>query len=144
MMHEAIDRKKLVLYILLVLPVLLSVTLPVIQVEAAGWIEETVGETARQYDKFPYGNYMLDYYVDTSGDWLPWNWGEGIAKNVSQILYTIANLLWWVVVMVSYFIGWLVQKAYDVDFVSDSVNMISRNIQKISGVSRSGLNSSGL
>lgn len=143
-MHEAIDRKKLVLYILLVLPVLLSVTLPVIQVEAAGWIEETVGETARQYDKFPYGNYMLDYYVDTSGDWLPWNWGEGIAKNVSQILYTIANLLWWVVVMVSYFIGWLVQKAYDVDFISDSVNMISRNIQKISGVSRSGLNNSGL
>lgn len=143
-MLKAIDRKKLFLYALLVLPVLLAVTLSVVQVNAAGWIEETVGETAHQYDKFPYGNYMLDYYVDTSGDWLPWNWGEGIAKDLSQALYGIANLLWWVAAMVSYFIGWLVQKAYDVDFISDSVNLISRNIQRISGVSRSGLNSNGL
>ena len=40
---------------------------------AAGLVDNTVSD-ANAYSKYPLENYQLDFYVDSSWDWLPWNW----------------------------------------------------------------------
>ncbi|MFQ8996139.1 MAG: CD3337/EF1877 family mobilome membrane protein, partial [Agathobaculum sp.] len=43
-----------------------------------------------------------------------------------------------------YFISYLIQQAYDLDFISSAASAIGKNIQLIAGVSASGLDSMGL
>ena len=62
-------------------------------VYGAGLIEETVG-TQNLYSKYALDNYQLDFYVDTGWDWLPWNWTDGIGKQVMYGLYAITNFIW--------------------------------------------------
>ena len=57
---------------------------------AAGLVDDTVN-TANEYSKYPLDNYQLDFYVDTGWDWLPWNWLDGIGKQVMYGLYAITN-----------------------------------------------------
>lgn len=69
-------NKKRVMKILLVLVgtfLLLSVLSMTSQ--AAGLIDETI-DSSNNYSKYPVDNYQLDYFVDSSWDWLPWNWGD--------------------------------------------------------------------
>ena len=48
---------------------------------AAGLVDDTV-DAANEYSKYPLDNYQLDFYVDSGWDWLPWNWLDGIGKQV--------------------------------------------------------------
>ena len=42
--------------------------------EATGLVDDTV-EAGNLYSKYSLNNYQLDFFVDSSWDWLPWNWG---------------------------------------------------------------------
>ncbi len=53
---------------------------------AAGLVDDTV-DAANEYSKYPLDNYQLDFYVDSGWDWLPWNWLDGIGKQVMYGLY---------------------------------------------------------
>ena len=53
---------------------------------AAGLVDNTVSDS-NAYSKYPLENYQLDFYVDSSWDWLPWNWLDGIGKSIQYGLY---------------------------------------------------------
>ena len=46
---------------------------------ATGLVDDTIN-TENLYSKYPLENYQLDFYVDNSWGWLPWNWLDGIGK----------------------------------------------------------------
>ena len=57
---------------------------------ATGLVDDTIN-TENLYSKYPLSNYQLDFYVDNSWSWLPWNWLDGIGKSVQYGLYCITN-----------------------------------------------------
>ena len=109
---------------------------------AAGLVDNTVND-ANAYSKYPLENYQLDFYVDSSWDWLPWNWLDGIGKSIQYGLYAITNFVWTVSLYISNATGYVVQEAYKLDFISDTANSIGKNIQTLAGVTSSGFSSEG-
>lgn len=61
--------------------------------QAAGLVDDTIN-AANEYSKYPLENYQLDFYVDNSWNWLPWNWKDGIGNSVMYGLYLLANVIW--------------------------------------------------
>ena len=57
---------------------------------ATGLVDDTIN-AENLYSKYPLSNYQLDFYVDNSWSWLPWNWLDGIGKSVQYGLYCITN-----------------------------------------------------
>lgn len=109
---------------------------------AAGLIDQTI-DASNEYSKYSMDHYQLDYYVDTTWDWLPWNWKDGIGKQVMYGLFAITNFLWGVNLFVSNATGILIQEAYSIDFIGDASHEIGRNMQEIAGVSSSGISLDG-
>lgn len=114
-----------------------------VQAHAAGLLDETI-DTAHEFSRYPIDNYQLDFYVDSSWDWLPWNWLDGIGKTAQYAIYLFTNFLWTLNLYISNAVGYLIQQAYDLDFISSAASEIGKNIQLIAGVSASGLDSMGL
>lgn len=109
---------------------------------AAGLVDNTVSD-ANAYSQYPLENYQLDFYVDSSWDWLPWNWLDGIGKSIQYGLYAITNFVWTVSLYISNATGYVVQEAYKLDFISDTASSIGKNIQTLAGVTSSGFSSEG-
>ena len=140
------DKKKIVRCLLITLSVILGVLLFLsitgTVAHAAGLVDNTVSD-ANAYSKYPLGNYQLDFYVDSSWDWLPWNWLDGIGKSIQYGLYAITNFVWTVSLYISNATGYVVQEAYKLDFISDTASSIGKNIQTLAGVTSSGFSSEG-
>lgn len=111
-------------------------------VNAVGLIDETI-DASKNYSKYPVDNYQLDYFVDSSWDWLPWNWGDGIGKSVMYGIYALTNLLWLFSIYLSNATGYLVGEAYSLDFISDTTEAIGRNIQTLAGINEHGFMNQG-
>ena len=109
---------------------------------AAGLVDDTV-DAANEYSKYPLDNYQLDFYVDSGWDWLPWNWLDGIGKQVMYGLYAITNFIWTISLYLSNATGYLIQEAYSLDFISSTANSIGKNMQTLAGVTTGGLSSEG-
>ena len=109
---------------------------------AAGLVDDTV-DTANEYSKYPLDNYQLDFYVDSGWDWLPWNWLDGIGKQVMYGLYAITNFIWTISLYLSNATGYLIQEAYSLDFISSTADSIGKNMQTLAGVTTGGLSSEG-
>lgn len=109
---------------------------------AAGLVDDTVSED-NLYSIYPLDHYQLDFYVDTGWDWLPWNWNDGIGKQVMYGLYTITNFIWIISLYLSNATGYLIQQAYSLDFISQTANAIGKNMQTLAGITASGFSSSG-
>lgn len=109
---------------------------------AAGLVDNTVSDS-NAYSKYPLENYQLDFYVDSSWDWLPWNWLDGIGKSIQYGLYAITNFVWTVSLYISNATGYVVQEAYKLDFISDTASSIGKNIQTLAGVTSNGFSSEG-
>ena len=140
------DKRKIVRYLLITLSVILGVlvflSITGTVAHAAGLVDNTVSD-ANEYSKYPLENYQLDFYVDSSWDWLPWNWLDGIGKSIQYGLYAITNFVWTVSLYISNATGYVVQEAYKLDFISDTANSIGKNIQTLAGVTSSGFSSEG-
>lgn len=109
---------------------------------AVGLVDDTV-DTAHEYSRYPLENYQLDFYVDNGWGWLPWNWVDGIGKQVMYGLYCITNFIWTINLYLSNASGFLVQEAYGLDFISGAADAIGKNIQTIAGISPGGLSTDG-
>ena len=109
---------------------------------AAGLVDDTVSGS-NLYSKYPLSNYQLDFYVDTSWSWLPWNWLDGIGKSVQYGLYAITNFIWTISLYLSNATGYIVQQAYELNFIGDMADSIGKSIQTIAGVTSSGFSTSG-
>lgn len=127
---------------LVVLGVLVFLSITGTVAHAAGLVDNTVSD-ANAYSKYPLENYQLDFYVDSSWDWLPWNWLDGIGKSIQYGLYAITNFVWTVSLYISNATGYVVQEAYKLDFISDTASSIGKNIQTLAGVTSSGFSSEG-
>lgn len=110
--------------------------------QAAGLVDDTVSED-NLFSKYPLDHYQLDFYVDTSWEWLPWNWTDGIGKQVMYGLYTITNFIWIISLYLSNATGYLIQQAYSLDFISQTAEAIGKNMQTLAGITASGFSSSG-
>ncbi|HBG4020738.1 TPA: YtxH domain-containing protein, partial [Clostridioides difficile] len=95
------------------------------------------------YSKYPLSNYQLDFYVDNSWSWLPWNWLDGIGKSVQYGLYCITNFVWTISLYLSNATGYVVQEAYKLDFINDMADSIGKSIQTLAGVTENGFGSTG-
>lgn len=111
-------------------------------VEATGLVDDTVKD-GNLYSQYSLDNYQLDFFVDSSWDWLPWNWGDGLGKSVMYGLYAITNFIWTVSLYLSNATGYVVQEAYKLDFISDTAESIGKNIQTLAGINENGMQTSG-
>lgn len=111
-------------------------------VHASGLVDDTIN-SKNAYSKYLLGNYQLDFYVDNFWDWLPWNWTDGIGKQVMYGLYAITNFIWTLSLYLSNATGYLVQEAYSLDFISKTSDAIGKNMQTLAGILPSGFQSSG-
>ena len=109
---------------------------------ASGLVDDTVNAD-NLYSKYPLSNYQLDFYVDNSWSWLPWNWLDGIGKSVQYGLYCITNFVWTISLYLSNATGYVVQQAYKLDFINDMADSIGKSIQTLAGVTENGFSSSG-
>ena len=109
---------------------------------ATGLVDDTIN-TENLYSKYPLSNYQLDFYVDNSWSWLPWNWLDGIGKSVQYGLYCITNFVWTISLYLSNATGYVVQEAYKLDFINDMADSIGKSIQTLAGVTENGFSSSG-
>ena len=128
--------------LLALLLILLLLTVFGTAAHAAGLVDDTV-DAANEYSKYPLDNYQLDFYVDSGWDWLPWNWLDGIGKQVMYGLYAITNFIWTISLYLSNATGYLIQEAYSLDFISSTANSIGKNMQTLAGVTTGGLSSEG-
>ncbi|KLJ24800.1 CD3337/EF1877 family mobilome membrane protein [Streptococcus agalactiae] len=111
-------------------------------VQATGLVDETI-DTSNEYSKYGLNHYQLDYYVDNSWGWLPWNWSDGIGQSVMYGLYAITNFIWTISLYLSNATGYLVKEAYALDFISQTSQAIGENMQTIAGITPNGFSSSG-
>lgn len=114
-----------------------------VQAHAAGLLDETIDAT-HEFSKYSINNYQLDFYVDTRWDWLPWNWKDGLGKTVQYAFYMFTNLIWTMNLYMSNAVGYLIQQAYDLDFISSAADTVGKNIQLITGISPNGFDTTGL
>ncbi|MDT2661138.1 hypothetical protein P7E02_14775 [Enterococcus hulanensis] len=136
------NRKRLIKILLGIVGIFLLLLVMSISAQATGLIDQTINSN-NNYSKYPIDNYQLDYFVDSSWDWLPWNWGDGIGKSVMYGIYAITNFFWLLSIYVSSATGYLIGEAYSLDFIRDTTNAIGKNIQTLAGINQNGFMSSG-
>ena len=109
---------------------------------ATGLVDDTIN-AENLYSKYPLSNYQLDFFVDNSWSWLPWNWLDGIGKSVQYGLYCITNFVWTISLYLSNATGYVVQEAYKLDFINDMADSIGKSIQTLAGITENGFSSTG-
>ena len=145
-MIKSITREK-VFHVLKLVLLAVTVTLVLLSLlgtvaHASGLVDDTVNAD-NLYSKYPLSNYQLDFYVDNSWSWLPWNWLDGIGKSVQYGLYCITNFVWTISLYLSNATGYVVQQAYKLNFINDMADSIGKSIQTLAGVTEHGFSSSG-
>ena len=145
-MMKSVTREK-VFHVLKMILIAVTVTLILLSLlgtvaHASGLVDDTVNAD-NLYSKYPLSNYQLDFYVDNSWSWLPWNWLDGIGKSVQYGLYCITNFVWTISLYLSNATGYVVQQAYKLDFINDMADSIGKSIQTLAGVTEHGFSSSG-
>lgn len=100
---------------------------------ASGLVDETI-DTGNLYSQYRWDNYQIDFYVDTSWDWLPWNWMDRIDNKISSVFYGISDGIWLISVLLSSGTGYIVQQTYSLDFIGDMADDIGKNIQILAGM----------
>ena len=143
---KSITREK-VFHVLKLVLLAVTVTLVLLSLlgtvaHASGLVDDTVNAD-NLYSKYPLSNYQLDFYVDNSWSWLPWNWLDGIGKSVQYGLYCITNFVWTISLYLSNATGYVVQEAYKLDFINDMADSIGKSIQTLAGVTENGFSSTG-
>ena len=145
-MMKSVTKEK-VFHVLKLVLIAVTVTLVLLSLlgtvaHASGLVDDTVNAD-NLYSKYPLSNYQLDFYVDNSWSWLPWNWLDGIGKSVQYGLYCITNFVWTISLYLSNATGYVVQQAYKLDFINDMADSIGKSIQTLAGVTEHGFSSSG-
>ncbi len=100
---------------------------------ASGLVDETI-DAGNLYSQYRWDNYQIDFYVDTSWDWLPERWMDRIDNKISSVFYGISDGIWLISVLLSSGTGYIVQQTYSLDFIGDMADDIGKNIQILAGM----------
>lgn len=85
------------------------------------------------FNKYPIENYMLDSWVDTAGNWMPWNWGDAVDDGIFSILTFLVGSIYVSIFRLFSVIGYFVQVVYSTDLVNPLADMVVAYIQGVSG-----------
>jgi len=124
-------RKALWIVFTLLLAIPLLALIPTV-VHAAGFLPDEV-ITGYLYDRYPITNYSLDSYVDTSGNWLPWNWGKALDAGIFSFLSFLLGLAFSGCCIIYHLIGILVQELFSLDIISGLADKVGSLIQNLAG-----------
>lgn len=122
---------KMALFIVALSLILLSLLGTV--AHATGLVDDTIN-AENLYSKYPLSNYQLDFYVDNSWSWLPWNWLDGIGKSVQYGLYCITNFVWTISLYLSNATGYVVQEAYYESMAKQAIVRVFNTIMTRAGI----------
>lgn len=145
-MNNKITRTK----VLRILKIILIVTIGCITflsilgtvAHATGLVDDIISPS-NEFSKYPQENYQLDFYVDNSWAWLPWNWASGIGKSVQYGLYAITNFVWTLSLYISNATGYVIQQAYKLDIIDDMADSVGKSMQSIAGITSAGITDKG-
>lgn len=140
-------KKKFIVISLITFAIILIAYLllsPNNSISAVDFVESDGDGKTQIYEKYDITNYQIDYYVDTSWNWLPWNWGEGIAEGISTMTSEVTGFIWTFSRYFSDFTGALISAVFKLEFLSDMSAQIGDNIQTIAGINENGMTTDGL
>lgn len=140
--QRTVEKKTVAVIVLILLAVSILMLCSGMEVHASELLDNTINER-NEYSKYGLENYQLDFYVDNSWAWLPWNWGEGIGNSVMYGVYMLTNFMWILSNYISQATGYVVQEAFRLDFITDMSDAIGTNIQTLTGVSPAGFSTEG-
>ena len=105
---------------------------------ASGLMPEPDGDTNYNFMRFPLRNYQLDFYIPSRGIQLPHTMiGNATADAFNFALSGVTNILWMLNVNLSFFTGFMIQEAFELDFIGRTIDYVARNMQAIwNGFSR--------
>ena len=109
-----------------------------VPVRASGLVDDTVDES-NLYSKYSVVNYQLDHVIEVS--WIPTQFLENAV--LGNAVFWFTNNIWWMDVMLSSGTGYVVQEAFELDFVSSMAEDVGKNIQTLAGLSKSGISPDG-
>lgn len=125
-------KRKIGLVIFAIVLCLLGVFLFDLAVSAKGLIGEDTGGTYL-FNKYPIENYKLDSYVDTSGNWMPWNWGKAMDDGSYSLLAWLIGCVYAAIFKGFHIIGYFVQAVYSTDVINPLMEVTVQFIQGIAG-----------
>ena len=125
-------KKKIGLVLFMITLCLLGIFLLDLAVSAKGLIGEDTGGTYL-YNKYPIENYKLDSYVDTSGNWMPWNWGKAMDDGSYSLLAWLIGCVYAAIFKGFHIIGYFVQAVYSTDVINPLMEVTVQFIQGIAG-----------
>ena len=109
-----------------------------VTVRASGLVDDTV-DASNLYSKYSIVNYQLDHVIEVS--WIPTQFLENAV--LGNAIFWFTNNIWWIGVMLSSGTGYVVQEAFELDFVSSMAEDVGKNIQTLAGLSKSGVSANG-
>ncbi|MBM7554569.1 CD3337/EF1877 family mobilome membrane protein [Thalassobacillus pellis] len=105
---------------------------------------DVIGDVPLFYNEYSPNHYRLETYVDTSGDWMPWNWDDGVEHAFYLKLNEIINTLWMHNIILSNFTMKVVQEAFALNFVQDVIQQLEQAIQQTAGIGPGGFQEKGI
>ena len=138
-MKQMLSKKK---WLVVTFLIVLSYFFVPVTAKASGLVEFNQN-SQYLYSTYDLGNYDLDFYVDSSWSWLPWNWMDAIGRQVMYGLYCMTNTIWFISRLFSSATGAIVAEAYRFDLINEVADSIGSNMQYLAGVSTSGISSDG-
>lgn len=138
-MKQMLSKKK---WLVVTFLIVLSYFFVPVTAKASGLVEFNQN-SQYLYSTYDLGNYDLDFYVDSSWSWLPWNWMDAIGRQVMYGLYCLTNTIWYLSRLISSATGAVVAEAYRFDLINEVADSIGSNMQHLAGVSTSGISSDG-
>ncbi|MBL4932264.1 CD3337/EF1877 family mobilome membrane protein [Clostridium paridis] len=145
MFKEISNNKKRIIIALVFIVILLCVGSFKYITHASDFVSDyTNASKTYEYNRYPLDNYSLDFYYDAGSPALPWNWGDNVMKGLGTGVNLITNAIFSINNLLAYFVGFLVEQAYSLDFISDILKQIKPMIQNVIGFNENGLMSNGL
>lgn len=139
------DNKKGFIVVLIAILSLFFVSLLGGVVNASPLIIDSVdGGSVFEFNKYPLDNYTLDFYYDAGSAFLPWNWGDNAVKVLGTALNIITNVVLGINNLMCYFVGYIVEQAFSLDFITDILINIKPIIQNVIGFNENGLMANGI
>jgi len=122
-----------VVCLLLITVALLTVAPGILQTASAAGLLPEQEQTDYLFDRYPIKNYSLDVYVDGSGKWLPWNWGDAATDAALSILLFLLNIIYSLFNHIYYVVGILVQELFNLDLIEALADKVTVLVQKMAG-----------
>lgn len=103
-----------------------------------------IGDVDLKYNDYPMHHYELDTYIDTEGNFWPWNWGEAAGEGIFAAMMEMINAVWQLNILLANLTMLMVSEAFELDFVKNVTKQLGEAIQALAGFGPNGFSENGL